>query len=141
MFEITYLNGDIAELANFLCEKLDDHAKQFADITPVERIAFFMHDDAKRIIAGCTGNIIYGCLFLNMLWVDEKLRGQKLGTRLVQAAEELASKSQCGMVCIRTMNWQALDFYKKLGYFVELTQEGFVDNSTMYYLRKNINKN
>lgn len=91
-----------------------------------------------HIVAGCNGVINYGALFLRQLWVDKELRMQRYGTKLVQAVEDLATKKNCSMLIIRTMSWQAVGFYIKLGYFVEFEQSGFKKNSTMYHLRKNI---
>ncbi len=138
MFEILFAGRPAPEDLAFLTQKLDEHAMQFAEIPPAEKFLFKVMDAQNQPVAGCTGNIFYGGLFLNLLWVDEKLRGQKYGTRLVQAAENLARDRNCKMICIRTMSWQALDFYKKLGYVVELAQGGFIYNSTMYHLRKDL---
>ena len=78
----------------------------------------------------------YGCLYIDHLWVDEKFRNQRLGTKLVQSAEDLAKQNGCLFSTIDTMDWQALDFYKKLGYEVELERHGYRDDTIMYSLRK-----
>jgi ribosomal protein S18 acetylase RimI-like enzyme len=41
-------------------------------------------------------------------------------------------------VTLTTMDWEALPFYRKLGYEVEFVREGYEKNSKMYALRKNL---
>jgi len=37
-----------------------------------------------------------------------------------------------------TFDWEALDFYKKLGFYVEFERKGFDKNSVFYFLRKDL---
>jgi hypothetical protein len=37
-----------------------------------------------------------------------------------------------------TFEWEALDFYKKLGYYVEFARHGFDKDSVFYFLRKDL---
>jgi ribosomal protein S18 acetylase RimI-like enzyme len=41
---------------------------------------------------------------------------------------------------VNTMDWEALDFYKKLGYEVEFERHGFLKDSIFYFLRKEYGK-
>ena len=36
------------------------------------------------------------------------------------------------------MDWEALDFYKKLGYYVEFERHGYLKESVFYFLRKDL---
>jgi len=53
-----------------------------------------------------------------------------------RSAEALAKEKGCLFSTIDTMDWEALDFYKKLGYEVELERRGFAKDTVMYGLRK-----
>jgi len=35
-------------------------------------------------------------------------------------------------------SWEALDFYKKLGFYIEFERKGFDKDSIFYFLRKNL---
>lgn len=72
------------------------------------------------------------------IWVDEKLRGQGYGTKLMQLAKEHARKNSCSFVSVNTMNFEAPEFYKKLGFYVEFERHGFDKNSIFYFLRKDL---
>ena len=110
-------------------------AKKMKKITP---FGFFIKDDARKILAGITGNSYYGCLYIDMLWVDPFFRKKGWGRELVHAAENLARKRKCTFISLTTMDWEALDFYKNMNYAIEYTRKGFEKDSTMYVLRKDL---
>ena len=56
---------------------------------------------------------------------------------LIQAAEKLAIEKKCLSAAVNTTDWEALDFYKKLGYRVELERK-IAKNSVFYFLRKDL---
>jgi len=119
-----------------LTEGLSSYAKQQRDHKPIEPFGFFIRDNNNQILGGCNGNIGYGWMYVDQLWLHETLRRQGYGTKLMQAAEKLAKDKGCISAAVNTMDWEALDFYKKLGYEVEFERHGLAKNSIFYYLRK-----
>ena len=81
---------------------------------------------------------MYGSLFVGQLWVTEALRGKGYGTQLMKEAENLARERKCNFMAVNTMDWEALDFYKKLGFHVEFERHGFDKDSVFYFLRKDL---
>lgn len=73
-----------------------------------------------------------------MLWIDQSLRGKQYGIQLMRNAEQLAIDNRCNFIAVNTMDFEALEFYKKLGFTVEFDRHGFDKNSIMYFLRKNL---
>ena len=59
-----------------------------------------------------------GWLHVDMLWVSETLRGQRYGTRLMDAAEAMAKERGAFAATLETHSFQAPDFYAKRGYSV-----------------------
>ena len=55
-------------------------------------------------------------MYVDILWVHENYRGNGIGTKLLNEAENEARKRGCHHVHLDTMSWQAPDFYKKHGY-------------------------
>ena len=74
------------------------------------------YDEYQNVIAGILGGTYWGWLHIDILWVDEKFRRKKIGSRLLIAAENEAKKRGCHAVHVDTMSWQAPEFYKKHGY-------------------------
>lgn len=56
----------------------------------------------------------------------------------MQLAEAHAKEMNARFIAVNTMNFEAPEFYKKLGYFVELERHGFDKESIFYFLRKNL---
>lgn len=54
--------------------------------------------------------------FISWLFVDEKYRGQGIGTALMRYAEEQAVLGKCTEIFVDTMSFQATAFYQKMGY-------------------------
>ncbi len=67
---------------------------------------------------GLLGDTYWGWLYIRILWLDEKVRRQGLGERLLRAAEEEAVRRGCHHAHLDTMSFQALPFYEKQGYTV-----------------------
>lgn len=77
-------------------------------------------------------------MHVDQLWIEEPLRKKGYGTQLMQLVEKLAKENNCLFLSVNTMNWEALDFYKKLGYFVDFERHGYSKDSIFYFLRKNL---
>jgi GNAT superfamily N-acetyltransferase len=116
------------------------HAKQKKDLKPTEDFALFIRDENQNIIGGANGYTFYGCVYVDQLWIDEKLRSQGYGAKLMHAAEQLGLERDCTFAAVNTMDWEGLEFYQKLGYHVEFERHGFTKNSIFYFLRKNLIK-
>jgi GNAT superfamily N-acetyltransferase len=92
-------------------------------------LSCFVRDDAGGLVAGLDGFTWGGYLMIEWLWVADELRGQGLGQRLVEAAEQAAVARGCRVARANTHSFQAPGFYAKLGYqqcgFAADTPAGF----------------
>lgn len=103
---------------------------------PIRTFAFFLRDKTNTIQGGCHGSMYYGCLYIDLLWINEALRGAQWGTALMRCAEELGKANGCLFSTVNTMDWEALGFYQKLGYAIEYQRSGYLHDSTLYFLKK-----
>ena len=117
-------------------EGISEHARKVRGLPPGN--AFFIRDVNGQIKGGCSGYIFYGCLYIDLLWVDKLIRGKHYGTHLMENAEKLAKENKCHFIAVNTMDFEALDFYKKLGFTTEFERFGFDKNSIMYFLNKKL---
>jgi len=106
-----------------------------ADERPVKFVA---RDSVGSVVGGILGHTRWRWMYIAKLWVDESARGQGLGTRLMEAAEDLARSRGCTDVSLDTFDYQARPFYEKLGYELFGTLEGYPPGSRQYYLRKRL---
>jgi ribosomal protein S18 acetylase RimI-like enzyme len=68
------------------------------------------------VIGGLIGYTHWEWLFISILWVAEDSRGRNIGSNLVAEAESIAKHRGCRAVHLDTFDFQAPDFYEKLGY-------------------------
>ena len=137
-YQITYVTNPKSEDIQLLNDRIMEQAKQKKGMKQLDFFAFFIRDENGTIVGGCGGDNMYGGLFVGQLWVSEHLRGKGYGTQLMQEAETLAKESACNFIAVNTFDWEALDFYKKLGFYVEFERKGFDNDSTFYFLRKDL---
>src|SRR5215218_378171 len=103
---------------DFLGAQLDTFNMAVTGIDDWRALAIFVRDDAGQIVAGINGDMWAGYLEIKNLWVHEDQRGQGLGRRLLLAAEQQARAHGCTQVLLDTHDFQAPEFYIKLGYTV-----------------------
>lgn len=87
-----------------------------ADGAVPEPIALLVRDENGEIVGGLYAKLFYQWLFIDLLSVPEQARGQGLGSKLMQMAEELARDRKCVGLWLDTFEFQAPEFYRKHGY-------------------------
>ena len=123
---------------DFLSAQLDTFNMAVTGIDDWRALAIFVRDDNGQIVAGINGGMWAGYLEIKNLWVHEDRRGQGLGRRLLLAAEQQAHARGCTQVLLDTHDFQAPEFYIKLGYTVFGIFEGIGGRYNRYYLRKKL---
>ena len=95
-----------------------------------------VRDAAGAIVGGLVGGTYLGWLSIQAVSLDERLRGQGHGARLMQLAEDEAVRRGCPRVFLETLSFQALPFYRKLGYEVHSELKDFPPGGVRYALTK-----
>jgi GNAT superfamily N-acetyltransferase len=104
-----------------------------ADEQPVRLVA---RDDSGAVVAGLLGHTKWGWLYVEKLWLADEVRRQGLGSRLLTAAESIATDRGCTGATLTTFEHQARGFYEKLGYVLFGTLEGYPAGTRQYHLCK-----
>lgn len=138
MNNIIYLKNPTNAHIEILAEGLAQNAKQKRGLEPAEEFIFFVTDEKNNKLGGCYGVIYYGCICVYKLWIDPKFRSHGYATKLMQQAEEFGRSKRCSFFTVSTMDWEALDFYKGLGFSVEFERRGYANKSILYELRKEL---
>ena len=137
-YQISYVKNPSSADIQILNDRISEQAKSKKDMKQLDFFAFFIRDEQGKIVGGCGGDNMYGCLYIGQLWIIQRLRGKGYGTKLMQEAENLAKKSGCNFLAVNTFDWEGLEFYKKLGFYVEFERKGFDKDSIFYFLRKDL---
>lgn len=102
------------------------------------RVRFVVRGADGSVLGGLIGEVRWKWLYVSKLWVSDAARGKGFGTRLLQAAEDVARKRGCTDVSLDTFEFQAKPFYEKLGYQLFGTLEGFPPGYRQFYLTKKL---
>ncbi len=137
-YRLVYQESIPKDLEELLFVGLNTNAFAKKAMSAVRTVAIFHKNTEGKLLGGLTGFSLFGCLHVDLLWVDDSMRGRGLGTQLMQAAEKAAKDRSCTFTTVNTMDWEALPFYQKLGYEIEFVRTGFEKQSTMYFLRKSL---
>lgn len=124
---------------DFVRNGLRHYNSLFAD-NSYQPLHIFLRDNDGTLVGGLLGDTYWGWLAVNILWLDEGVRRQGYGERLLAAAEDEARRRGCAHVHLDTLSFQARPFYEKLGYRVYGALEDFPAGSghTRYYMTKDI---
>jgi len=105
-------------------------SKRPADRPDVDRkiktFGIFDYDAEQNLQSGVLVYVHPGWSYIDALWVSEEKRGQGLGRLLMKQAEEEAMKRGCHSAYLWTQDFEAPEFYKKLGYQQFVTFENFI---------------
>lgn len=94
-YTINFTNDPSTQELEIICKGLDRHAEQTIGSKYFKPFGFLVHDNSEILIAGCTGVLMYGVLYIKSLWVDEIARGKGIGQELIKKAELSAKEHKC----------------------------------------------
>lgn len=83
-----------------------------------QRLTIFLRAPDRTVVGGLLGDIYWGWLHVDILWIAERLRRQGHGQALLAAAEGEAVRRGCRYAHLDTMGFQARPFYERHGYIV-----------------------
>ena len=67
IFESSPSPEDVQTLGDAIMKQ----AAEKKDFKPLDFFAFFIRDKQGIIVGGCNGNTLYGCLYIDQLWVSD----------------------------------------------------------------------
>ena len=102
----------------------------------LQRVGIYLRDAQNVICGGLVGFLAWHWLSVDLLWVDESLRGRGYGSDLLDRAEGVAREAGCVAVKLDTYEFQARPFYERRGYVLFGVLEGYPANTRTYYLQK-----
>ena len=113
---------------------------QTPDFTgPMATIGLTLTDpETGAVDGGLTARITFSRMFVELLFVPERLRGQGFGRKLMERAEAVAREHGCVGIWLDTYSFQAPEFYKKLGFSVFGEIADYPPGSSRYFLHKQL---
>lgn len=107
---------------------------------PVESkpLNMYIEDDNGQLLAGLVAETFGNWLEIEYLFVTENLRGQGIGSQLLQQAESEAKKRNCCFAFVNTYQFQAPAFYQKHGYKEVFTLKDYPYTGQRHYYQKDL---
>ncbi len=103
-----------------------------------ESLNLYIEDEHGRLLAGLVAETFGNWLEIEYLFVKEELRGQGIGSQLLQQAESEAKKRNCRFAFVNTYQFQAPAFYQKHGYQEVFTLKDYPYTGQRHYYQKEL---
>ena len=99
-------------------------------------IVVLLKDASGEVVGGLWGHTGYDWLFTQLLVVPASLRGQGVGSEIMQMAEQEAIRRGCHGAWLDTFEFQARGFYERIGYecFAELPN--YPNGFSRFFMKK-----
>jgi GNAT superfamily N-acetyltransferase len=104
------------------------------------RLVLTARDAKGRIIGGLAGDLYWNALYVELLWLEEGMRQEGLGRRLMMEAERRARHARKDLVYLNTYTFQAPGFYRRLGFRRIGAIPGYPRGETRIFLVKRLKK-
>ena len=102
-----------------------------------KRLAISLRQGDK-IVGGIVGEVWTTVLFIQLFWMERKLRGKDYGTKLIRAIEDEAKRFGATRSYLDTMSFQAPGFYRASGYEEFGSIEGYPGGVTRHWFTKSL---
>ena len=108
------------------------------EVAESEPLNLYVEDEHGEIMAGLVAETFGNWLEIEYLFVKEDLRGQGIGSQLLQQAESEAKKRNCRFAFVNTYQFQAPAFYQKHGYKEVFTLKDYPYTGQRHYYQKDL---
>ena len=137
-YEIVYVENPEESAWGIIGRGISSFNKQQAGNNNFQRLCFVLQTPEQEFVGGVIGEIYWGWLHIDLLWVKDELRGSGYGRRLLMSIEDKARQRGVKNAYLDTFSFQAPDFYKERGYQVFGELQDFPPGHTRYYLTKQL---
>lgn len=103
-----------------------------------EHWAFVVRDADGTVVGGVGGHFKWDWMYVQHLIVAPELRGEGVGRALMEKAEELARSKGVVGIYLKTLGYQAPEFYQKCGFEVNGVIEDMPKGTRHYTLVKRL---
>jgi GNAT superfamily N-acetyltransferase len=96
---------------------LSQYNREMAGHADARSLSVFVSDtSSNRVIGGLLGRTSLGLFFIDLFFLPKALRGNGIGTQVIERAEAEARKRGCSTAVLYTITFQAPGFYERQGY-------------------------
>jgi len=108
------------------------------DVDLGKDVRIFIRNMENKVVGGAIGSVFGGWLYISLMWIEESLRNQGYGTKLLEMMENEAVKLGCRHAHVDTYSFEARPFYEKNGYTVFASLENYPEGHSKHFLKKKL---
>jgi GNAT superfamily N-acetyltransferase len=127
-----------------LLDEIEDKIRQFNlqnwELHNRRPLAVVLNDEHGKLQAGASARTFGNWLLIDYLWVEDCLRGQNIGSQLLQELEAKAVERGCRYALLDTLKFQARPFYEKHGYTVQWEQQHYPLDGSKFFMTKSLTR-
>ena len=127
-----------SQKSQIIGELIRSYNRSKREVAESEPLNLYIEDEHGEIMAGLVAETFGNWLEIEYLFVKEDLRGQGIGSQLLQQAESEAKKRNCRSVFVNTYQFQAPAFYQKQGYKEVFTLKDYPYDGQRHYYQKDL---
>lgn len=130
------------EEVSMLSEKASQSHQEEGDRFEPKLLGAFLFDpnspdnEHHTLSGGIYAQLFETWLYVDLLWLDDKLRGQGYGVRLMQVIEQAAVEKGIHRAFLGTSTFQAPKFYERLAYEVIGEMPAVIPDQTLYLMAR-----
>ena len=132
------LENTESQKAQKIGELIRSYNRSKREAAECEPLNLYIEDEHGRLLAGLVAETFGNWLEIEYLFVKEGLRGQGIGSQLLQQAESEAKKRNCRFAFVNTYQFQAPAFYQKHGYQEVFTMKDYPYTGQRHYYQKDL---
>lgn len=103
---------------------------------PSKPFCLYIQDEKNEVVAGLYGSIWNHFSYIDVLWVSEGYRNKGIGTFLMGRTEAFLKNHGCKKIRLDTFDFQAPQFYEKLGFKNFGIIPSCIRGRTRFYMEK-----
>ncbi|MEQ2353044.1 GNAT family N-acetyltransferase [Pseudoalteromonas piscicida] len=134
--KISVVESPEQQFVDFLSNKISEFNWANWEVTERLPLAVEVKDESGEVVAGAAARTFGNWLLLDTLWVSETLRGQNIGSQILESLEAAAKQRGCVKCLLDTLHFQAMPFYEKHGYETQWIQEHYPKDGCKYFMVK-----
>ena len=132
------LENTESQKAQKIGELIRSYNRSKREAAECEPLNLYVEDEHGQLLAGLVAETFGNWLEIEYLFVKEGLRGQGIGSQLLQQAESEAKKRNCRFAFVNTYQFQAPAFYQKYGYKEVFTMKDYPYTGQRHYYQKEL---